>query len=57
MSNQDEVAQMLDDLERRSEKLTDWETTFVDSVTEQMVRRPLSVKQIETVEKIWERVT
>ena len=57
MSNQDEVAQMLDDLERRSEKLTYWETTFVDSVTEQMVRRPLSVKQIETVEKIWERVT
>ncbi len=57
MSTQDEVAQMLDDLEKRAEKLTDWETTFVDSVMEQIARRPLSAKQIETIEKIWERVT
>jgi len=57
MSTHDEVSQMLEDLENRAEKLTDWETSFVDSLQEQITRRPLSPKQIETLEKIWERVT
>ena len=53
----DELIQMLDDIEQRSSKLSDWETTFIDSVMSQMSTRALSARQIEIIEKIWERVT
>lgn len=55
--NQDELIQMLDDIEQRSSKLSDWETTFIDSVMSQMPARALSARQIEIITEIWERVT
>lgn len=54
----DEYLTMLEDCETRSEKLTDWECDFVDSLQRQLAdgRRP-SQKQIETLDNIWERAT
>lgn len=54
----DEYVTMLEDCEKRSERLTDWECGFVDSLQRQLAegRRP-SVKQIETLDTIWERAT
>lgn len=54
----DEYLTMLEDCERRSEKLNDWECGFVDSLQRQIEdgRRP-TPPQVETLENIWERVT
>lgn len=54
----DEYVTMLDDCEKRSEKLTGWECSFVDSMQRQIAdgRRP-SAKQVETLDIIWERAT
>lgn len=54
----DEYVTLLDDCEKRSEKLTDWELGFVDSLQRQLAegRRP-SAKQIDTLDTIWERAT
>ena len=54
----DEYLTMLDDCEDRSEKLSDWECSFVDSLQRQITegRRP-SPKQIETLDNCWERAT
>jgi hypothetical protein len=47
----DEYVTMLDDCEKRSERLTDWECGFVDSLQRQIAegRRP-SPKQVETLD-------
>lgn len=54
----DEYLTMLDDCETREDRLTDWERGFVDSLRRQIEsgRRP-SAKQIETLDKTWERAT
>ncbi len=54
----DEYLTMLDDCEKREERLTDWERGFVDSLRRQIEqgRRP-STKQIETLDNCWERAT
>lgn len=53
-----EHEQMIQDCETRESKLTDWERGFIDSTGKQMADdKPLSQKQIETLDKIWERVT
>jgi hypothetical protein len=54
----DEYLTMLEDCEHRSEKLTEWELDFVDSLRRQIEagRRP-SPKQIETLDATWERAT
>lgn len=54
----DEYVTLLDDCEKRSEKLTDWELGFVDSLQRQISdgRRPTS-KQVDTLDDIWERAT
>lgn len=58
MSNSDEIQTMLDDCEKRSEKLSDWECEFIDSVSYQLGRgRGLSEKQEQILERIWEKVT
>jgi hypothetical protein len=58
MSNHDEHLTMVQDCEDRESKLTDWERSFVDSLRSQLERdRPLSEKQRETLDRIWERVT
>lgn len=54
----DEYLTMLDDCEKREERLTDWERGFVDSLRRQIEqgRRP-SAKQVETLDNCWERAT
>lgn len=54
----DEYLMMLDDCEKREERLTDWERGFVDSLRRQIEagRRP-SQKQIESLDAVWERAT
>lgn len=54
----DEYVTLLEDCEKRSEKLTDWECGFVDSLQRQVIagRRPTE-KQSEILDKIWERAT
>jgi hypothetical protein len=53
-----EYLTMLDDCEKREQRLTDWERSFVDSMRHQIERgaRP-TVKQIDTLDTIWERAT
>lgn len=55
---QDEYATLLDDCERREERLSDWERGFVDSLRRQIEqgRRP-TPKQIEALDRAWERAT
>ena len=53
-----EYVTLLEDCEKRSEKLTDWELGFVDSLQRQLAdgRRP-TAKQIETLDRVWEKAT
>lgn len=53
-----EYLTLLEDCEKREDRLSDWEREFVDSLGRQIAqgRRP-SVKQIETLDTIWERAT
>lgn len=54
----DEYMQLVNDCEQRESRLTEWEATFIDSIKDQLGRaRPLSAKQIETLEKVWDRAT
>jgi nitrate reductase assembly molybdenum cofactor insertion protein NarJ len=54
----DEYLTLLDDCEKREERLNDWERGFVDSLRKQLEqgRRP-SAKQIEALDKCWENAT
>lgn len=53
-----EYLTLLEDCEKREERLTDWERNFVDSLTKQIDagRRP-SLKQIETLDSVWAKAT
>jgi hypothetical protein len=54
----DEYLRQIDDCERRESRLTDWERTFLDSLRMQLENgRPISAKQIECLDKAWERAT
>lgn len=54
----DEVLEQIGDCENRSGKLSDWELQFIDSVSQQLSKTgSLSSKQLETLDKIWEKVT
>lgn len=54
----DEVLEQINDCENRSEKLSDWELQFIDSISQQLSKTgSLSSKQLETLDKIWEKVT
>lgn len=58
MSAHDDHATMVTDCENRESKLSDWERGFIDSIGRQLAAgRSLSEKQIETLDKIWERIT
>jgi hypothetical protein len=54
----DEYLQLLEDCEKRSIRLSDWECDFIDSLLRQITdgRRP-SPKQVETLERVWEKAT
>ena len=54
----DEYLTLVEDCEKRESKLTEWEAGFVDSIRHRLEKeQPLSAKQTETLDKIWERVT
>jgi len=54
----DEYITLVEDCEKRESKLTEWEAGFIDSIRHQLQNaKPLSPKQTETLDKIWERVT
>lgn len=58
MIDMSEAMTLVDDCIERESRLSDWERSFVDSIADQLGRgRSLTVKQIETLEKVWERAT
>jgi hypothetical protein len=58
MTSPDELDQMLQDCEVREEKLSEWERTFIDSLTHRRAKgNSLTEPQAEKLEQIWERVT
>ena len=58
MLDADDISTMLEDCEKRESKLTEWEATFIDSLSSQYIKRgSLSEKQCDIPEKIWDRVT
>lgn len=53
-----EYLQMIEDCENRESRLSDWERGFVASIADRLQRdQPLSLRQTEKLESIWERVT
>lgn len=54
----DEYITLIEDCEKREEKLSDWERNFIDSLRRQIEdgRRP-SPKQIDALDSAWERAT
>lgn len=53
-----ELMTLIEDCETRSDKLSDWEVSFIDSIKDQLTRSGgLSEKQTERLEAIWDRVT
>ena len=53
-----EYLQLIEDCEAREDRLTDWERGFVDSIRNQLeASRPLSAKQTERLDAIWEQAT
>jgi len=54
----DEYLQMIEDCENRESKLTEWEIEFLESIGNRLAADiPLSQKQTETLENIWEKAT
>ena len=54
----DEYVQMIEDCEKRESKLSDWEAGFIDSLGKQIGDgRTPTLKQLEKLDAIWERVT
>lgn len=54
----DEYLQLVTDCEARESRLSEWEIGFLASIRDQLEReRPLTVKQTECLERIWERAT
>jgi hypothetical protein len=50
--------EMLDDCESRDDNMNDWESGFCESIRAQLDNgRSLSSRQIEMLEKIWDRLT
>jgi hypothetical protein len=54
----DEYITLIEDCERRSERLNDWELSFIDSLRRWIEegKRP-TAKQIETLDNTWEKAT
>ena len=55
---QDEYRQLIRDCRKRETKISAWDADFLDSISERLDdNRPLSPRQIEVLEGIWERAT
>jgi len=60
MKNQklQEYRTMVNDCEDRESLLSEWETTFIESVGEQIAEKEfITIKQVAILERIWEKVT
>lgn len=54
----DEYYVLIADCRKRERLLSAWDADFLDSIEARLDdRRPLSTKQIETLEGVWERAT
>jgi hypothetical protein len=55
---EDEYQSMISDCENRESRLSEWEQEFIQSLSEQLgTGRTLSIKQIDRLDIIWEKVT
>jgi len=60
MKNQklQEYQEMVTDCEDRESLLSEWETTFIESVGEQIAEKEfITIKQVAILERIWDKVT
>lgn len=54
----DEIMQLIEDCEHRSERLDDWSVNFIDSIRRQVEGgRRLTANQVEKLSEIWEIAT
>lgn len=54
----DVYTQLIDDCEARDRDLSAWEADFLSSIRDQLdENRPLTQKQIDILDGIWEKVT
>ncbi|MGK2884397.1 MAG: hypothetical protein ACSLE8_06410 [Rhodococcus sp. (in: high G+C Gram-positive bacteria)] len=54
----DDADDMLDDCENRSERLSDWELGFIDSLKAQRYEgKSLTQSQYDKLEEVWRRAT
>ena len=53
-----EHQQMIEDCEKRQQKLSEWELQFIDSISNQLGKgKSLTDKQAARLEAIWDKVT
>jgi hypothetical protein len=53
-----EALQMLENIEKRNDKLNEWEIDFIGWISERISHgRNLSDSQVSKLENIWEKVT
>jgi len=54
----DEYITLIEDCEERSDRLSDWEAGFIDSLRRQLEEgRAPTQKQIDCLDSIWEKAT
>ena len=54
----EEYTTLIEDCEKRSERLTPWECGFIDSLKRQVLDgKGPSPKQVEILDRIWEKAT
>jgi len=53
-----EYAQLIEDCEKRESRLSEWDREFIDSIKKRLADgKPLTPKQVEKLDEIWERAT
>jgi hypothetical protein len=54
----EEYLTLIEDCEKRESKLSSWDVDFLASVKDRLIdKKPLTPKQIECLDGIWERAT
>lgn len=54
----DEYRTLINDCRKRDTKISSWEADFLDSISERLDdNRPLTAKQVETLDNIWNKAT
>jgi hypothetical protein len=54
----DEYREMIDDCQSRADRMSEWESGFMDSIEEQLHdTKSLSPKQVDILNRVWEKVT